>query len=79
MDWESRIKSKSFWVTLIPAALLLVQAVAAVFGYHLELGALGDNLLAMVNALFAVLAIIGVVNDPTTSGISDKPTGSAVR
>jgi len=28
--------------------------------------------LAVVNALFTVLAIIGVVNDPTTNGLSDS-------
>ena len=42
------------------------------FGLALELGALGDQLLGVVNALFAVLAILGVVNDPTTRGLSDS-------
>ncbi|MBM6725505.1 phage holin, partial [Pseudoflavonifractor phocaeensis] len=48
------------------------QVVAAVFGYTLELGDLGNRLLAVVNALFAVLAILGVVADPTTKGMSDS-------
>ena len=43
-----------------------------VFGLSLELSTLGDQLLGVVNALFAVLAILGVVNDPTTQGISDS-------
>ena len=30
------------------------------------------KLLAVVNALFAVLALLGVVNDPTTAGMSDS-------
>ena len=38
----------------------------------MNLGAFGDKLLAVVNALFAVLMILGVVNDPTTSGVSDS-------
>ena len=42
------------------------------FGYTLDLGQLGDKLLAVVNALFAVLAILGIVTDPTTKGVSDS-------
>ena len=33
---------------------------------------LGNKLLAVVNALFAVLAILGVVTDPTTDGVFDS-------
>lgn len=46
--------------------------VASVFGYTLDLGDLGNKLLAVVNAVFAVLAILGVVTDPTTEGITDS-------
>lgn len=67
-----RIKNKNFWIALIPAVLLLVQVIAAVFGYTLDLGELGDKLLAVVNALFAVLTILGIVTDPTTAGIGDS-------
>ena len=52
--------------------ILLVQAVAAVFGYTIDIGEVGNNLIEVVNTLFVVLAIMGVVNDPTTSGISDS-------
>ena len=67
-----RIKNKNFWIALIPALLLLVQVVASVFGFTLDLGDLGNKLLAVVNAAFAVLAILGIVADPTTNGISDS-------
>lgn len=72
INWIVRAKNKAFWVALIPAVLLLVQVVAAVFGFTIDLGDLGNKLLAVVNALFAVLAILGVVTDPTTSGIADS-------
>mgnify|MGYP003370027817 CR=1 FL=1 len=67
-----RFKNKAFWVAFIPALLLLIQVVAAVFGYNLDLGDLGNKLLEVVNALFAVLAILGIVVDPTTQGIRDS-------
>ena len=72
INWKVRIKNKNFWLALIPAILLLIQVVAAVFGYTLDLGDLGNKLLAVVNAVFAVLAILGIVTDPTTAGVSDS-------
>ena len=72
INWIVRIKNKNFWISLIPAVLLLVQVVAAVFGFTLELGELCDKLLAAVNALFAVLTILGIVTDPTTAGVGDS-------
>lgn len=72
INWLVRIKNKNFWISVIPAVLLLIQVVAAVFGYTLDLGDLGNKLLAVVNAAFAVLTILGIVTDPTTKGISDS-------
>lgn len=72
INWIVRVKNKSFWLAIIPAVLLLVQTVAAVFGYSLDFGELGNRLIAVVNAVFGVLVILGVVNDPTTAGISDS-------
>lgn len=72
INWKVRITNKAFWASLVPAALLLVQVTASVFGFTLDLGELGNKLLAVVNALFAVLAILGVVNDPTTEGMGDS-------
>ena len=72
VNWLVRFKNKNFWISFIPAMLLLVQVIAALFGFELQLGDLGDKLLAVVNALFAILALLGVVNDPTTAGMSDS-------
>ena len=72
INWIVRLKNKNFWIAFIPALLLLVQVVAAVFGISLDLGDLGNKLLAVVNAAFAVLSILGIVTDPTTAGISDS-------
>ena len=72
INWRVRIRNKAFWVAIIPAVLVLIQVVAAMFGYTLDLGELGNKLIALVNAVFVVLSILGVVNDPTTSGLSDS-------
>lgn len=72
INWKVRLKNKAFWLAAIPAALLLVQTVAALFGVSWDFGGVGEKLLAVVNAVFALLTILGVVVDPTTQGVSDS-------
>lgn len=72
MNWTVRLKNKTFWLSLVPAVLLLVQVVAAPFGYAWDFGVLNEQLAAIINAAFAVLAILGIVTDPTTAGVGDS-------
>lgn len=72
INWKVRLRNKAFWLAFIPAVLLLVQTVAALFGFALNLGDIGDKLLAVVNAVFALLSILGVVVAPTTQGVGDS-------
>lgn len=72
INWKVRIKNKNFWITLIPAVLLLVQLVAALFGFKLDLSDLSGKLLGIVDAVFVILTILGIVTDHTTAGISDS-------
>ena len=72
INWKARLKNKSFWLALVPAVLLLVQVCAAPFGYEWDFGVLNAQLAAIANALFAVLAILGIVADPTTEGMGDS-------
>jgi phi LC3 family holin len=72
INWKVRVLSVKFWLALVPAILLLVQAVAAPFGYKWDFANLGTQLTGIVNAVFAVLSILGVVTDPTTPGVTDS-------
>ena len=72
INWTVRIKNKVFWIAIIPAILVLIKAVANVFGYDIELSSIESNLLDVVEAVFMVLGIVGIIADPTTSGISDS-------
>ena len=77
INWKVRIKNKMFWIAVIPAVLLLVQTVCSVFGIELDFGDLQDKLLTVINALFAVLVILGIVVDPTTEGLGDSERAMA--
>ena len=72
MNWIVRLKNKNFWLSFIPTVLLLIQAVALVFGFELDFGDLGNQLKEIVNLVFILLALLGVVNDPTTEGMGDS-------
>lgn len=72
INWRVRINNKQFWLTLIPALFLLFQAVGAPFGYQWDFVVLNQQLAAIINAAFGVLAILGIVTDPTTAGIEDS-------
>ena len=67
-----RFKNKAFWLSLIPALLLVVQTVASLFGYNWDFIVLNQQITAIINAVFAVLSILGIVVDPTTAGIGDS-------
>lgn len=72
INWKVRIKNPAFWLALIPAVLLTIQVVLAPFGITWDYSVLNEQLIAIVNAVFGVLAVLGVVVDMTTSGIADS-------
>ena len=72
INWKVRIRNKAFWIAVIPAIALVIQAAAAVFGYTVDLTTVVGKLQAVVNAVFALLVILGIVMDPTTAGIGDS-------
>ncbi len=72
INWKVRIKSKWFWAAIIPAALLLVQQVAAAFGVQLDFEDAQAQALAIVETIFLILGIMGVITDPTTKGFGDS-------
>lgn len=72
INWKVRLKNKNFWITLIPTVLLLVQPILALLGVDIDLGEIGNALLAIVDGVFVLLALLGIVTDPTTAGMSDS-------
>ena len=72
INWKIRLMNKQFWLSLIPALALCAQAIAAVFGWEIDFTTAVGKLLTVVNTVFALLVVLGVVVDPTTAGIGDS-------
>lgn len=72
INWKLRLFNKQFWLACVPAILLLIQAVATPFGYKWDFANLGTQLTGVINAVFALLSIIGIAYDPTTDGFKDS-------
>lgn len=63
INWKLRLQNKTTLVAIIGTVLLLFQ----------QLGLkLPDNSSDIINTVVTLLVLLGVVTDPTTSGISDS-------
>lgn len=72
INWKVRCKNKAFWIAIIPAVLLLVNQVLAIFGINFDYEGISSQLIAIVGTIFLILTILGVVVDPTTDGVNDS-------
>ncbi len=63
INWKLRFKNKATLLAIASTVILLAQ----------QLGLkLPDNIADVVNTFLTLLVLLGVVNDPTTAGVSDS-------
>ncbi|EJD7520766.1 phage holin [Listeria monocytogenes] len=72
INWKVRMQSKVFWVSIIPLVLVLIQQILGWFGVTVPAETINKEALDMINSVFLLLGVLGVVNDPTTRGTSDS-------
>ncbi|EAA0129591.1 phage holin [Listeria monocytogenes] len=72
INWKVRMKSKVFWVSVIPLVLVLAQQLLGWFGVTIPADTINKQALDFVNSVFLLLGVLGVVNDPTTEGTADS-------
>ena len=74
INWKVRLKNPAFWTGLIGVLATLAISVAQLLGVDIAEVVNGwqSALVALVTAIFGILALVGVVADPTTSGVSDS-------
>ena len=64
INWKVRFKNKATLLAIAGTVILLIQQL----GFKLP-----DNIADVVNTFLTLLVLLGVINDPTTEGISDSP------
>ena len=74
INWKVRLKNPAFWTGLIGVLATLAISVAQLLGVDIAEVVNGwqSALVALVTAIFGILALVGVLTDPTTSGVSDS-------
>lgn len=70
INWETRLKNKTFWVSLISAIVLLSQQLGLDISNFIP-----SNYSDIINTIFVILTILGIVVDPSTEGILDHEGG----
>lgn len=72
INWKVRLKNPTFYLTMVPALLLVAQIVLAWFGVDVAVDIIEAEATKFINAVFVVLGLVGIVADPTTKGASDS-------
>lgn len=57
---------------MVPAVAVLVQTCLNIFGISWDYTEWVGKVLAIIEAAFVVLMLMGIIADPTTSGLSDS-------
>ncbi|EGQ1305880.1 TPA: phage holin [Staphylococcus pseudintermedius] len=70
INWKVRIKQKTFWVAMLSAIFLFAQSIAKVLGYDIQVYT--EQLTDALNSILGILVLMGVIQDPTTQGVSDS-------
>ena len=64
INWKLRFQNKATLLAIASTVILLAQQL----GFKLP-----DNIGDVVNTFLTLLVLVGVINDPTTEGVSDSP------
>lgn len=72
INWKVRLKNPAFYLAMVPALLLVAQIVLNWIGVELAADVIEAEATKFINAVFVVLALLGIVADPTTKGVSDS-------
>ncbi|RUL56917.1 MULTISPECIES: phage holin [Lysinibacillus] len=70
INWKVRLRHRQFWIALVSALALLANQVAAIFGVDVTI--ISSQIQQTLETVLMILALLGVIIDPTTSGMKDS-------
>ncbi|KGR88392.1 phage holin [Lysinibacillus odysseyi] len=70
INWKVRLQHKQFWVYLIALLIVLANQVAGIF--NVDITIYNDQVTAITETVLSILALLGIIIDPTTAGASDS-------
>lgn len=70
INWKVRIRHKQFWVSLIALLIVLANQIAGIF--NVDITIYNDQITAISETILSILALLGIIIDPTTVGTSDS-------
>lgn len=70
INWRIRFKNKLWLSAFIGAIVVFAFTMCRLFGVQLPLDE--SDVTRTVEAILTTLALVGVIQDPTTSGVSDS-------
>ena len=70
MNWKLRLKNKTTLVTLTVAVITCIYSILSAFDVAISLTK--DTATSIALAIISALCALGIVVDPTTSGVTDS-------
>lgn len=70
INWKVRFKNKTFLLSLWALIIVLAQQIASIWGADITL--VSAQVTNVVETVLTILALIGIVHDPTTPGLNDS-------
>lgn len=67
IDWKARLTNKTWWIAVISVVLLIAQYFGIDFTKYI-----GEDWQTLVTLIFALIALLGITVDTSTTGVSDK-------
>lgn len=64
MNWKNRLTNYNFWISIVSAVLLILQA----FEFHFDIMYINE----IATAVLGLLVVIGIINDPTKTSKNEK-------
>lgn len=66
MNWKNRLTNYNFWISIVSAVLLILQA----FEFQFDIMYINE----IATAVLGLLVVIGIINDPTKSAAKKEST-----